>query len=328
MNNIIYNGPFKNHLTGHVEIKQAIGYKYKTEASHLKRFDKFTLNKYPKANVLTKEIVLDWCLKKTYETQANQCARASVIRQFGKYLDSIGVAAYILPKGYYDTEKQYVPYIYSVDELVRFFAETDKCRYCYECPHRHLIMPVIFRMIYMCGLRLSEARLLKVADVDLDNGVLTIHHSKKDNSRLVPMSDLLTERCRKFSREAHPHAPTDNYYFPALGGKPMTNVNVYHNFRRFLWRAKISHGGKGRGPRIYDFRHSYAVHCLKKWAEGDKNLLAYLPVLKAYMGHDSFVETAYYLRLTKDEFPDIIMKLETRYPGMIPQLEGDFNETH
>ena len=55
-------------------------------------------------------------------------SRASVIRQFGKYLDSIGINAYILPKGYYPRAKQYVPYIYTVDELTKFFSETDKCR--------------------------------------------------------------------------------------------------------------------------------------------------------------------------------------------------------
>ena len=57
-------------------------------------------------------------------------------------------------------------------------------------------------MIYTCGLRVSEARLLKVADVDLENGILTIHHSKKDNSRLVPMSDSLTERCRTLFKKS------------------------------------------------------------------------------------------------------------------------------
>ena len=46
------------------------------------------------------------------------------------------------------------------------------------------------------------------------------------------------------------------------------------------------------------------------------------------MGHDSFDETAYYLRLTMDAFSGIILKVETRYPGIIPQMEGDGNETH
>jgi integrase/recombinase XerD len=189
-------------------------------------------------------------------------------------------------------------------------------------------MPVIFRMIYMCGLRASEARLLKVADVNLAEGILTINQSKKDNSRLVPMSDFLTEYCRSFSEKVHLHPAPEDYYFPALGGKPMTLVNLYKNFRRFLWRAKISHGGKGHGPRIHDFRHVYAVHCLKKLVKEEKDLMAYLPVLRTYMGHDSFAETAYYLRLTADVFPDITLKIEAKYPGIIPELEGGANETY
>lgn len=31
-----------------------------------------------------------------------------------------------LPKGYFPTEEQYVPYIYTIDELKGFFAETEK----------------------------------------------------------------------------------------------------------------------------------------------------------------------------------------------------------
>ena len=117
-------------------------------------------------------------------------------------------------------------------------------------------------------------------------------------------------------------------FFPAIDGNPLTKNNLYNNFRKFLWQARISHGGRGKGPRIYDFRHSYAVHCLRKWVMQEKDLAAYLPVLKAYMGHDSFNDTAYYLRLTADVFPDITIKLETRYPGIIPELEGDYSETY
>ena len=324
----IYVGPFKKHLQSYIELKRAVGYKYDTDAQHLKRFDRFTLEKYPNARTLTKTMVLEWCSKKAYEAQANQLSRASIIRQFGKYLDSIGIKAYISPRRYFPSKKKYIPYIYSVEELARFFAETDKCQYCCECPYRHLIMPIIFRVIYTCGLRLSEARLLKVADVDLENGVLTIHQSKKDKSRLVPMSDPLKERCRAFSKKVHSCSVGDHYYFLGLKGNPMTIGNVYKNFRRFLWQAKISHCGKGYGPRIYDFRHTYAVHCLKKWTEQEKDLTAYLPVLKTYMGHDSFTETAYYLHLTVDMFPDITGKLELRYPGVIPELEGGADETY
>lgn len=328
MCNYFFKGPFAKHIEDHVVLKQAVGYKYQSEAVHLLRFSVFTVKKYPNAKQLTKEIVLDWCSKKSYESQANQCSRASIIRQLAIYMDSIGIHAYIIPKGYYPVEEQYVPYIYTEDELECFFHETDKCHYVSECPQRHLIMPVFFRMIYSCGLRSSEARLLKVEDVDLETGILTIQHSKKDNSRLVPMSDELTSRCRDYFERVHMRSKPSDFFFPGLNNKPMTTGNAYHNFRRFLWRARISHGGRGKGPRVHDFRHAFACHCLKKWVIQGKDLSVYLPVLKTYMGHDSFNETAYYLRLTADVYPNISIKLEGCYPDIIPELEGNANETY
>ena len=327
MTNPIYTSSLKDHLQNYVDLNRAIGYKFDVGASNLKRFDSFVLEKYPEVTGLTKESVLDWCSKKTYETESTRYHRATLIRKFGIYLDSIGVKAYILPKKYYSRGNQYIPYIYTVAELAKFFAaiDQDQSRCTYAGPYRRQIMPVIFRMIYMCGLRSSEARLLRVADVDLECGILTINQSKNDNSRLVPMSDSLTERCRTFSKEVHLLSGAKDYYFPALGGQPMTKNLLYQNFRRLLWKAGISHGGSGHGPRIHDFRHTYAVHCLKKWAEQEKDLTSYLPILKTYMGHYSFAETAYYLHMTADVFPYITLKLETNYLDIIPQLEG---ETH
>jgi integrase/recombinase XerD len=48
---------------------------------------------------------------------------------------------------------------------------------------RHLVMPVLFRTIYACGLRLSEARLLRPDDVDTDAGVLQVRGAKGGKDR-------------------------------------------------------------------------------------------------------------------------------------------------
>lgn len=328
MNKYTYYGPFKTYIEDFIELKQSIGYKYFTEAAHLRRFDTFTMNKYSSAKLLTKEIVMEWCTKKSYERQGNLCARASIIRQFSIYLDNIDMDAYIIPKNSFKSGEPYVPHIYTDDELKRFFGETDKCHFSSECPHRLFIMPVLFRMIYTCGLRASEARLLKVRDVDLTSGILTINHSKKDKSRLVPMTDQLTKRCSEFSKQVHQYSDEENYYFPIIDNRPMTLGNVYKNFRKFLWGARISHGGRGYGPRIHDFRHSFAVHCLKKWSIEGKDLMVFLPILRVYLGHDTFEETSYYLRMTADVYPEITMKLESMYSDLIPELEVDTYETN
>ncbi len=219
MRNYQFSGPFAEHIKNHVQLKQAVGYKYEAEAKHLLRFSAFTAEKYPEASILSKEIVLEWCAKRSYEAQANLCARSSILRQLAIYMEDVGPHAYVLPKGYYPVAQQYVPHIYTKDELKRFFHQTDQCCYVGECPYRHLIMPVFFRMIYACGLRSSEARLLKVEDVDVDAGLLSIHHSKKDNSRLVAMSDELTERCRNYSENVHRLSKGSDWFFPRIEWK-------------------------------------------------------------------------------------------------------------
>jgi integrase/recombinase XerD len=54
--------------------------------------------------------------------------------------------------------------------------------------------------------------------------------------------------------------------------------------------------------------------------------MAMLPVLKTYLGHDSFNETAYYLRMTADVFPDICMRLAGMVGDIIPYMGGDLYE--
>jgi integrase len=312
---------FQNEMQDFILLKRSIGYKYATEAGILSRFDRYLAKMYPELRVMTKEAVFAWCAKTPHEKPANQCSRASVVRQFCKYLDSIGKKAYILPKNYYATGPQYIPHIYTLDELNRFFDETDKCKYCSACPNRHLIMPIFYRLLFSCGLRCSEARLLKVGEVDLDTGTLTITESKNHNSRLVPMPDSITKRMKNYFNLVHKSSNDEEYFFPFSDEKPMTVGNIYKNFRRFLWQARISHTGDG--PRVHDFRHSYAVYRLKTWSEQNKDLLTLLPALRTYLGHDSFYETSYYLRMTADVFPDIQLKLETAFAGIIPELEGE-----
>ena len=78
------------------------------------------------------------------------------------------------------------PHIYSDAELAAFFARTDRCHYCSGVPLRHLVMPVLFRTIYACGLRCPEARPLRVEDVDPVTGVLLIRDARAAKSVRSP----------------------------------------------------------------------------------------------------------------------------------------------
>jgi integrase len=133
------------------------------------------------------------------------------------------------------------------------------------------------------------------------------------------MSAEMAELCRQYARIVD-LSRSKYFFFYTTGCASISMNNLNQNFRRFLYRAGISHGGKGKGPRIYDFRHTYAVNCLKRFAESGTDMNRYHQILKTYMGHSHFKDTAYYLRLTKDMFPDIRKKLENRYGDMLPMI--------
>ena len=124
-------------------------------------------------------------------------------------------------------------------------------------------MPVLFRTIYACGLRCSEARLLRVEDVDVESGVLQIRDAKGGKDRQLPVSEPLRERLAGYHAKLAGQ-PGWEWFFPgATPGVPLTLGNVNHNFRRFLWQARIPHGGRGHGPRVHDLRHTAAVNNLR-----------------------------------------------------------------
>lgn len=134
-----------------------------------------------------------------------------------------------------------------------------------SCPYRSDVMPVFFRILYTSGMRVSELRLARIRDVNLEEGYIHVLEAKNHKERLIPTHPLLMLRCRELKEKIHATSPDDEYFFMVLPGKPMTLGNVYKNFRRYLEQAAISHMGKG--PRIHDFRHTYCVNLLRKWAD-------------------------------------------------------------
>lgn len=322
-----YTSVFAPYIVGLIEQKRALGYRYGSEPAILRRFDTFCTERYSHETALTREVMLDWAVKRPGEHPATLQGRITPVKELAKYMARLGLEAFILPKGLMPRIPRYMPHIYSNDELKRIFAQADQCHYHIEVPCRHLVMPVFFRLLYSCGLRLTEARLLQVHDVDLSNGVITVTHAKLDKHRQLPVSPDLLDRLKSYHQKVHLMSAPEAWFFPGYDGKPMTRGNVEKNLRKFLWQAGISHGGRSKGPRVHDFRHTMAVHCLRRWVLEGKDLRAYLPVLQAYLGHVSLSDTAYYLHLTADLFPNITEQVERAFGDIIPKA-GGYDEKH
>lgn len=311
-------------IAGLVAEKRATGYKYVSEERALVRFEAFCATEFPGIETVTRACVEAWitAARGRAVKPATVINLTSPVRELARWLGRRGVEAYVLPSGVLPKPAPYVPHIYTDRELAALFEQTDRCHYCSEVPFRHLVMPVLFRTIYACGLRCSEARLLRVEDVDVENGVLQIRDAKGGKDRQLPVSEPLRARFAAYHAKLAGQ-PGWEWFFPgATPSVPLTLNNVNRNFRRFLWQARIPHRGRGHGPRVHDLRHAMAVNNLRSWFARGENVGALLPVLQTYLGHSSIGDTAYYLRLTAESYPDLIARVHQAFGDIVPPVTG------
>ena len=158
-------------------------------------------------------------------------------------------------------------------------------------------------------------------DLDLERGTLLLRFTKNDKERIIPVAPSIITRSRDYlDRAWQLHGFDDSpFLFANKEGKAYSNETAYKLFRNALHSAGISHGGRGKGPRLHDLRHTYAVRVLNKWVRDGRNLTTALPYLAAYMGHSGLRASERYLRLTVLMFPDLIKASEDSFGWIIPE---------
>jgi len=206
---------------------------------------------------------------------------------------------------------QFVPHIYSQDELQRLLDATVCCEgpRCKLQPHtcRMLIL-----MLYGAGLRISEALSLQLTDLDLSAGILTIRESKFYKTRLVPMSTALNATLGEHvaQRAKEHHTSLDTALFLTRTGTPVVRHTAENVFSRLRIRAGVlRHDGSRYQPRLHDLRHAFAVHRLISWYRQGADVQRLLPQLATYLGHVHIAATQRYLTLT----PELLHQASQRF---------------
>jgi len=317
--NIHYEKPnYVELLNVFIGYKRLAGFKYLEAEKSLRRFVKFLSEN---ADSFTKETVDTYIDRQPNETSKTQSNRVGSIRQFAIYLYERGYDVYIPRcvgrKGW--GNQNFTPYIFSHDEIQRIFTAVDliKPHSRYNC---EVVYPVLFRVLYCCGLRISEALGLRIKDVDLENGILRIRSGKYGNDRLVPMSETLKSYCLTLSEHIHINAIEEDYFFKNPDGSARGAGIVYQRFRRLLWESNIPYMGKGKGPRLHDLRHTFSCHTLKNLSDVGIDLYCALPILSTYLGHKSIKATEGYLRLTAEFHPDVLARMSKISSFVFPEV--------
>lgn len=312
-----FHSPLAELMARFLREKQTCGYLYGRESYELIRLDRFLCRTGLKIARLPRDLVNEWTAKHAHEKPGTQKLRVIRIRQFALFLGQQGIEAYVPEAARTPVNRiEFTPHIFRREEIEKILQAVDRMPPDTRAPMRHLIMPEIFRLLYCCGMRVSEVLQLKVEDVDLGAGVLTVREGKFNKDRLVPMASSTTMRLRRYASVL---ANASGVFFPAPDGGPYNKVTVYHIFRQLLLACHIPHGGRGRGPRLHDLRHSHAVHKLESWYRQGADLGAKLPLLSTYLGHKSLVGTQRYLHLTPEIFPDITSRLDQFAGHVIPR---------
>ncbi len=297
--------------------KRMTGYKYSNQKKWLLRFDNYyDRNGYTGIRI-TKSMV-DEFIYSAPEKPSTHYVKERLLRDFALFLVRQGYQEVYVAQVKSGPVKKcsHIPYIFTEEEMRHIFTAVDAWKDSFYT-NRHLVDPVLFRLLYAAGMRVSEALNIMVKDFDGINGVLTVYHAKNYKDRLIPIAASLADRIGKFINAFHKYSPDTAYLFQSPRKGKMDNSTVYRRFRQYLQCANISH--TNAGPRVHDFRHNYAVKCLKKWVLAGEELTNLLPYLAAYMGHSDFRGTQYYLRLTADLYPDIINRLEAGFGYVIPE---------
>ncbi len=316
---VSFTGPLAAVFYGLIAEKRGAGYRYDATAHDLIPLDRFCVAVGLHEASLPRDFVLHWANKRDHETEATRQHRISLIRIVGEYMQRCGYPAYVHPRhAAGPTSSRYIPYIFSRVELARLFTCIDACEPDRTSPGRHRVFPLLFRLLYGSGLRISEALALQVEDIDLSLGAVHIRQAKFGKERVVPLHPALAERFREYLQAPFLLTATERSVFPSPRGGAYRADTIYGYFRRFLWAAGISHGGRSRGPRLHDLRHTFAVHCLQRWVTDGVDLSVALPYLSVYLGHTGLKGTQDYLRLTADLYPNIVAAVERRFGTLLP----------
>jgi len=318
-----FQGSFAQQLKMLLAEKRVLGLKYIEEERLMHVFDDMSCS-HECGVGLSSELVLSFVERQPHWSQSTQSVRIHLIRQIAKFLRLQGIPAYVCDTGRVKKiNSQFKPYIFTKKQIASIFYQADTIPDLPQSRNAQIFYPVILRMLYGCGLRISEALNLTVRDVNRDEGLLYIHNSKNHKDRVLPMDATLVRYCIDYYNKVHLFSIDTDYFFksPATHGK-YDKGSVYHYFRKLLWQCGISHGGRGgSGPRLHDLRHAFCVHSLQQFLKNGVNYRAALPVLSAYMGHSSIAATGKYVRLTAEAFPEITEKMEQHFGHIIPEME-------
>lgn len=299
-------------------IRRQLGFDVGRHRWLLKDFARFT-KRIRYHGPITVDLAQRWAMSSCPGEPVRAERRLSVLRQFARYLTTLDPATEIPPAGLLGrATRRKQPHIYSDAEICALLQA------CSRLHPREGLRPstylAFFSLLTSTGLRLSEACHLHRRDVDLSEGLLTVHEGKFGKPRLVPLHPTAVEALARYAarRDTFQDIPRSEFFFRTDRASVLKRATVEETFSKMRdglgWAA---HGRAGR-PRIHDLRHTFAVRRLLGWYEEGAEVNRKILALATYLGHAKVTDTYWYLSAV----PELMAITARRFEGFAQPQQG------
>ena len=288
----------RDALAKYVAIRRALGSQLGEPAVTLGHFVEFLEREG--AQFITTELALRWAQQPEGVQRATWARRLSMARRFAAWLSALDPRTEVPPRGILEARRQRnKPHIFSDYEIGRLMAEA--ARLSSPTGLRALTLVTLIGLLAATGLRPGEALALDTPDVDLQNAVLTIRQTKFGKSRFVPVEDSTRAALAHYAdrRDELCALRRTDAFLVSERGTRLQNCTVRGTFARVSCtiglRAPAAVRRIGRGPRLQDFRHTFATRRLIEWYRAGLDVERELPKLTTYLGHVQVGHTYWYI---------------------------------
>ena len=305
----------RQYFPNMIQTLHNLGYSLSYLESNLEELDAFYDRSYPEQTTVTFESATDWIYIRKAGSKKQLRERILTVKYLSRHLISLGIDAYV-PDIKVKEDSHRHPQLLNDLQLCQFFAGADGLNANKRSPNREYIAPVLFRMIYVCGLRNSEACTIRKGDIDLQRGIIRVIHSKGDKDRNVFMDEMLTDLCSRFDIVYSSMLPEREYFFQISKNRlHPTRYNVDDWFDLILKKTGLDKEFSTK-PTVHSMRHLFAVKSMKKCLEQGEDFGNWIKYLSKYMGHESTEETMHYLHMVEALIPEYQEKISSITEGI------------
>ncbi|MBX9772145.1 MAG: tyrosine-type recombinase/integrase [Candidatus Obscuribacterales bacterium] len=297
--------PFADEITAYLRYKRRLGKRYETEEYDLRLFDRYLWEKkILQRQQVTNAVIVDFLSSRPRRTARSYNGLLGDVRRFFGWLTMQGkissspVSSQPMRRG---TSRR--PFILNSTQVERLLDATATLKARKQAARRGHTYRMIFALLYTLGLRVSEARNLKIKDVDFERNILTIRESKFSKTRLVPFGPNLSARLFSYmSACSATGCYPENFLFSfdPSRSRPIKRQTIGHVFRALIPFMKLKLQPGQTKPRLHDLRHSMAVGTLLRWYQEGRDPSTLLLQLSTFLGHADLSSTTVYLEMTEE----------------------------